>query len=278
MFRKSNKLISQYCLICSHQLFVFTKVINKIVYRCNYCGFGQTKNSKSQKANYHRDQDYIEEEFLFRNIFGRRVRIISHHLQKGKVLEVGCSTGLMLSMLEELGFEVEGVEPSRKAALVAKQRGIKIQNIFFENIKFKRQYNLIIFNHTLEHLENLFDVLAKTSELLQKEGYLFIDLPNFESISAKTLKNKWPQLLPEEHLWHFTESSLKTLLSRFGFKIIYINKSSGIWDLENPLAEFIYSLIHLKKRFFKEVLTAIPALVVSKLNKGADLLVIARKV
>jgi len=50
--------------------------------------------------NYHRDKDYLANESLFRNIFLNRVNLISKFINKGKVLELGCSTGVMLKLFK----------------------------------------------------------------------------------------------------------------------------------------------------------------------------------
>lgn len=266
------------CPICKKSARFFCISRNHIIYKCSFCHFGFTENLKAQTQSYYRDQSYIQEEKLFRNIFLKRVKIISRKIKKpGMVLEVGCSTGLMLSLLKGFGWQVKGVEISKEAAEIAKERGIEIITQPFEKLDTKEKYDLIIFNHTLEHLENLDLVLKKVKSLLGPKGFLYIDLPNFDSLSAKILKGKWPLLLPDEHLWHFTQKAITILLSRFDFKVFYINKSSGIWDYNNPLLGLWHSLISFKKRFFTELSTAKGSFIVSKLGIGTDLMVIARK-
>ena len=263
------------CPICKHKMLIFGKIQYYIIYRCSNCGFGLTSGTKLQKGDYHRDDTYKEEEKLFRNIFSKRVKIIDKLMKPGKVLEIGSSTGIFLSLLQEKGWQVRGVEPSRVAAKIAEARGIPVLAEGFEKIRLTEKYDLIILNHTLEHLEDPIGVTKKAKSFLTPKGYIFIDLPNFDSWSAKVMKKNWPLLLPQEHLWHFTEKSMKLLLK--DFRIVYVNKSSGIWDYGNPAKGLIQSLIGRKKRFFKEFFTAKPSWMLSKLGKGSDLMVIARK-
>jgi 2-polyprenyl-3-methyl-5-hydroxy-6-metoxy-1,4-benzoquinol methylase len=265
------------CPICQSTLKSFGKVRTIEILKCSKCGFGLTKNLKAQDSIYHRDETYINEDNLFKNIFQKRVNIIDKLIKPGKVLEVGCSTGLMLSLLKDRGWEVTGVEISKTAGEVAEKRGIKIYQQKFEKIKFDQKFDLIIFNHTLEHVEDFKTVLVKSRALLKPKGYLYVDLPNFGSFSAGLLKTKWPLLLPLEHLWHFNLKALIKLLQDLEFKIVFVNRSSGIWDYQNPTRGVLYSLTHFKKRFFKEFFTALPSLLVSKMSQGSDLMVIARK-
>lgn len=272
-----KKKLGKSCLICGYTTQEFAAFKDHIIYKCVHCGFGYTDQLISQSGDYHRDDSYIEEEQLFKNIFLRRVKEISKFIKSGKVLEIGCSTGIMLSLFKNKGFEVEGVEISRKAAKKAKARGINVNVAFFEKINFNQKFDLVILNHTLEHMENPLKVLQKVKTILKPKGLLMIDLPNFDSPVARFLKKRWMHLLPDEHLWHFTPRAFEILFKKMDLKILKIKKASGIWDFSNPYKEVFQSLISFKKRFFKNVLTAAPSLVITKLNKGSDLLVISRK-
>lgn len=266
------------CFICQIELKPFITNKNFKILRCPSCGLGVTQNPKVQKKDYHRDEEYFEEENLFKNIFQRRVRIISEFVKTGSVLEVGCSTGLMLSLIKERGWQVMGIEPSNTAAKIAKKKGIKVIARKFEQVRIKNKFDLIMFNHTLEHLEDPYSVLKKAASLLRKGGLIYIDLPNFDSVAAKLLKGKWGLLLPEEHLWHFTQVSLDRLLTKLGFEIIFTKKVSGIFDVDSPFKELLVSGTSLKKRFFTNLMTLIPSFILSSLNQGSGLTIIAKNV
>lgn len=265
------------CLICGKSQKELGIILNRKIYRCTNCGFGQTEKLKAQQGGYHRDDTYIGEELLFNNIFQKRVNKIINFKKNGRVLEIGCSTGLMLSILSKKGWEVTGIEISKEAADVAMKRGIQVYTEPFENIELSQKFDLIILNHTLEHLENPKKVLEKAHSLLTKNGLLYIDVPNFGGLSAFIQKGDWSLLLPNEHLWHFTEKALNILLAELKYKIIYTEKASGIWDLENPLKELLSSLVNFKRRFFNELITALPSFLISKIGIGSDLMVIAKK-
>lgn len=265
------------CLICQKPMNRFGQKDGCVIFKCISCGLGETQDLKPKGGKYHRDQTYIEEESLFENIFLKRVNKIVKFLEKGRVLEIGCSTGIMLSLLQKRGFVVQGVEVSKNAIDVARKKGIDVLIGDFNKLKINEKFDVVILNHTLEHLDNPLEVVEKINSLLSPGGLLYIDVPNFGGLSARLWGENWPLLLPHEHKWHFTFSSLKILLSSIGFKIIFVDRSSGIWDYESPLEGVLISLLSLKKRFLGEVLTALPSWVVSKLGMGSDLMVIARK-
>lgn len=265
------------CLICAYPAKKFTEKSGHIIYKCTHCGFGFTDSLNVQKGDYHRDETYINEEQLFENIFLRRFKEITKFIKNGRVLDIGCSTGIMLSIFKTNGFEVKGVEISKKAAEITGKKGIDVVVGPFEKVKFNEKFDLVILNHTLEHLENPFEILEKVKKILKPKGYLMIDLPNFDSPLAKLLRSKWPLLLPDEHLWHFTPKAFEILLKKLEFKIMTIKTASGVWDFGNPFSEMSQSFLGLKKRFFINFVSAIPSWFFTKLDKGSDLLVIARK-
>lgn len=265
------------CILCQSEVNFFGQNNGYNIYRCPDCRLGFTEKLQSQQADYHRDETYIEEEVLFKNIFLKRVNIITKFSKAGLALEIGCSTGLMLSLLKNRGWQVVGVEISQKAAKAAESRGIKILNQPFEEIKLKSGYDLVIFNHTLEHLENPIEAVKKAKLILKPGGLIYIDLPNFGSLSAKLLGTNWPLLLPNEHKWHFTLKALSLLLNNLNFKVVNVHRDSGVWDYNNPLLGIWNSLTSFKKRFFIEVFTLVPSLVISKLGLGSDLMIIAKK-
>jgi len=222
--------------------------------------------------------EYERYKILFENIFLNRVHtILKFQNTPGRALEVGCSTGILLSLLKNRNWEVWGVEPS-ESALAAKKKGIRIINKFFQDAKLPGEYfDVVILNHTLEHLENPLSILIKAKSLLKKKGIIFIDVPNFGSLSARLLGKHWAYLMPEEHIWHFTPVTLKKLIRKSGFKPIYIHTQSGIFDYGNPLKGIIDKLLTGRKSFFLDFVTAPFAFINTLIGMGTSLTVVGRK-
>ncbi|MBI4058748.1 class I SAM-dependent methyltransferase [Candidatus Microgenomates bacterium] len=273
----------QNCLACGRKLTLLGKNKGASIFKCLKCGLGVTQSVRQENyQTYHRDPVYLTSQKQFRNIFSKRMQILSEFRDanyNGKALEVGSSTGLILSLLKESGWEVLGIEPSHTAASNAREKGIATLNTTFENAKLPpRSFDLVIFNHVLEHLTDPVKTLQKTNKVLRKKGLVFIDVPNFASFSARVERETWRYILPKEHLWHFTPTALFMLLQKAGFKVLYWETHSGIWDYGNPLQELWESLTTFKKRFFVNIITLIPSLISSKMGAGSGLTVVAEKV
>lgn len=278
---KSAKLKVQSCLACGGKLNLLGEATDKQIFVCPKCGLGMTVGTfkKEQYHDYHRDATYIKAADQFRNIFRKRLDIISKLGAKGKVLEVGSSTGLFLSLLRERGWEVLGVEPSATSSSTARKKDLPILNTTFELANLKaNSFDVVIFNHVLEHMEDPKNALKKARTLLKKDGIIFIDVPNFASLSARMRKTGWRYLLPKEHRWHFTPTSLFLLLEQSGFAPVYWESFSGIWQYGSPYLELWQSFKELKKRFIWNVVSALPTWFLTKLKAGTGLTVVAQKV
>lgn len=226
---------------------------------------------------YHRDKTYLENESHFKNIFSTRFKIAKHFGKKGKVLDIGASTGVMLSIFKNDGWETWGVEPS-ESAMAAKEGGHKIIKDFFEKAKLPKNYfDVVIMNHTLEHLDNPILVLKKIFELLKKDGILLVDVPNAGGLASVVLGDKWPYRLPLEHKQQFTRESLSNVFSEAGFKIIHFKSRSGIFEFNDPISEILSSLTGLKKRFFTNLINIPYDILVTLLNCGDSMTMVGKK-
>lgn len=217
---------------------------------------------------------------MFRNIFKKRYQLINRLIgdQTRTVLDIGCSNGVFLDLFKEAGLETWGVEPS-KNAFIAKSKGHKILNDYFEKAKLPEKYfDLIIMNHTLEHMNGPVDILKKVNRLLKKDGILFVDVPNAGGLGARVLGKKWPYLLPDEHRHQFTKESLSMIFKKAGFGIVYFESRSGIFEYANPAQELWESLTTLKKRFITDILTIPYSLIVTVINMGDSMSLIGKKI
>ncbi|OGY12671.1 MAG: hypothetical protein A3A58_00210 [Candidatus Blackburnbacteria bacterium RIFCSPLOWO2_01_FULL_41_27] len=249
------------------------------IYKCAVCGLGETEEIiLPDYKDYHRDKTYLQEGAQFKNIFVKRLQIIAKFSSPGKILEVGSSVGTLLSLFKDEGWEVLGVEPSRFAAKQATGRGIPTKETTFEKTTLiGNSFDVVIFNHVLEHVEDPSRVLNKTCKVLKKDGLVLVDVPNFGSLNSRIWGTKWGYLYPSEHKWHFTKDSLSRLMSQSGFDVAYSETRSGIWDYGDPQSEIWQSLTSFKRRFFKNLLFLIPDYIVSVLGQGSGLTVVGRK-
>jgi len=260
-----------------NEKFLFESANGHKIYKNINTSLVYTKNFKSPNyTKYHRDETYEKEKEHFKNIFKKRYSLVKKFKNSGRVLDVGCSNGTLLEFFVEDGWEAWGIEPSKSYELVDKK--IKVIHTKFEDANLKSNFfDVVILNHTLEHVIDPYIVVNKIYKILKKGGIVFIDVPNFGSLSSRILKSKWPFLLTNEHSYHFTKKSLTKILTDADFKQVYSETRSGIFDMEHPFKEVIQSLFSFKKRFFTNLIFAPQSFVTTKIGMGTALTIIAKK-
>ena len=268
------------CILCNSSNFQeLFQGKNWKALKCKKCGLVKIDREVENVSYdfYHRDEDYKKLEQHFKNIFQKRVNIIKKYIERaGKVLEIGCSNGVMLDIFKSEGFETWGVEPSENAEF-AIDKGHKVFQTVFEKVNFRTKFDLIVMNHTLGHLENPLLVLKKAHSLLEKGGLLLIDVPNFDSLASRILGKYWQYLLPLEHNFQFTKQSLTKMFVKAGFEVVHFESRSGMFEFANPLEELHESLTGLKKRFVTTVFGFPYDLVGTLLNRGDSMSMVGRK-
>jgi ubiquinone/menaquinone biosynthesis C-methylase UbiE len=210
----------------------------------------------------------MEQQFIFAQVRWE-TRIIKQWLpSNAKLLDVGCSTGVILQVLDRAGFDVYGVEVSEEATIQAQAIfGDKIRQGTIEDSQFSGNYfDGVTFIHVLEHVQNPKTTLQETHRIMKPGGMLLIEVPNVESLGFHLFGLRWMGLQMPRHLYHFSDQSLTTLLEECGFVVEYrsfysVRVSSPIYVIglfpfldparlreesnTNPLLSFLYLILYL---------------------------------
>jgi SAM-dependent methyltransferase len=166
----------------------------------------------------------------------RYLSMIPISIQKPKVLDIGCAEGRLLKSFLEYDCDCYGVEHP----LYPKQRFLNSDRIQYflgdlESLDLKEgSFDIIILWHVLEHLDHPDDVIKWVYDLLASEGILVLAVPYFSSFEAKVFKESWFHLDIPWHRYHFTERSLRYLIKKYHFKMIYrttICLEQGVYGL-----------------------------------------------
>jgi 2-polyprenyl-3-methyl-5-hydroxy-6-metoxy-1,4-benzoquinol methylase len=147
--------------------------------------------------------------------------------KKGSVLDVGCGNGSFLEFARRQGWNTFGADiklSPETAILTCPLWEGRLTEIDFGSATF----DVIRFNHVIEHLQNPLDELARCRELLNPGGVIFVGVPNIAGISPaiKNLqsrlglkKKRWRHYAATHHLYYFTPSTLRALVERAGFYV-----------------------------------------------------------
>lgn len=137
----------------------------------------------------------------------------------GRLLDVGCGSGESLAVQRELGWQVKGIEISPQAVRFGRERlGLDIFEGTIEDAQFAEEsFDLISFNHSLEHMHDPAAALKRAHALLRKGGMLRVGVPNGDALGAGLWGRCWRGYDPPRHLSVFTYGALAALLRQAGF-------------------------------------------------------------
>jgi SAM-dependent methyltransferase len=155
---------------------------------------------------YERPGVWILEIDLDKRVMAEVVRL----LEPASVLELGCSSGAVITCLVELGVDAEGVdisESSRALAPAETQTRIHVGDLL--EMQLERRYDVVMGLDVFEHLNpNKLDAyLAALVERLDDGGFVFANIPAYGEDPVFGVVN--PVLLPE---WTDTAAGLFSLL------------------------------------------------------------------
>ncbi len=212
---------------------VFAKFEGTVIGKCQSCGLFKTfPASKNILFNpiQSRGEFYEKNATKFIELFKPIVNVIKKYKSQGAVLDVGCSSGLLLSALKKERFEITGIEPHKEAYLRAKKRlGSHLFNGTLADYrkKYKNTFDVIIYNHVLEHISDVGGELKQINQALKKDGVLVVGVPNIKNVIFYIRQKYWESLMPNEHIWHFSPKTLAQVLDKYNFKIVDISFTDG---------------------------------------------------
>jgi 2-polyprenyl-3-methyl-5-hydroxy-6-metoxy-1,4-benzoquinol methylase len=157
----------------------------------------------------------------------RRVPFQSSDLSPGRVLDVGCGSGELLEHFATRGWQAHGIDPSRAAVESAAERGADVHLGTLRDQPWPEEsFDLITFQHSLEHIIDPVDALKRARVLLGPGGLLAIEVPNWSCWQRRMFRNRWFPLDLPRHRQHFSPRALSRLADLLGLRVRELRTSS----------------------------------------------------
>ena len=129
-----------------------------------------------------------------------KIKSSSKSLEKINILDIGCGGGLLSEPMCRLGANVVGIDASNKnievAKFHAKKNNLKINYICSspETLKTSKKFDVILNMEIIEHVDDIEFFIKKSSQLLKKDGLMFVATLN------KTLKSYFFAIIGAEYV------------------------------------------------------------------------------
>lgn len=165
--------------------------------------------------------------FLFRPFFRcpspRQMNVLSPNLQafmvvganaSARILDVGSGAGQFVKMMKRFGYDcATGIDPFLdESPDLPYVRRSDIHSV-------DGTYDVILFNHSFEHLPDQEVAVRKCAQLLSSGGTVVIHIPNVHSPEFARFKQNWWGLCAPQHFALPSRKGIELLTARCGFKV-----------------------------------------------------------
>jgi SAM-dependent methyltransferase len=156
--------------------------------------------------------------------------------RKGRILDVGCSSGKFLYRLREMGWETHGVEVDAGAAALAASRGLHVFHGALEQARYPREYfDVATVVHVLEHVHEPRTFLKEIWRVLKPGGKLYVEVPNLKSFNFRMFAKEWFHLDAPRHVCSYWRRPLFLALRDAGFRVCRLRYTSGSVGLRGSI-------------------------------------------
>ncbi len=206
------------------------------VWKCSDCTVQFTQNIPAIEdiGPYYQSAAYISHSDTSRGLINRLYHWVRNYtlqskrrfLQKktgllqGNLLDMGAGTGAFAHTMKLAGWQVTGLEPDA----IARQNALQKHQLVLQPPEYLQelqdaQFDVITLWHVLEHVHDLHGYLERFYQVLNKNGKLFIALPNYTSYDAAVYGEYWAAYDVPRHLYHFSPAGLQQLAHAKGFAV-----------------------------------------------------------
>lgn len=174
-----------------------------------------------------------------------RIRYLQGFVSGGRVLDLGCSTGVMAEQLRGAGYEVEASDLSPYACerVRALLPGLPVYCGAIADYagRLHGRFDAITMMDVIEHIPDVAEALRDLHLMLKPQGWLFLRTPTLSSpfyhaaewsyrLSGHRYRRALLRAYHAEHLVFFDETSITRILHDFGFEVMDISPDPLLWS------------------------------------------------
>jgi len=181
-----------------------------------YGNEGYYRNLNASPFGY---PDYLGERWLLERLVVRRLAEIERRVGgRGRLLDVGCATGVLVEAATARGWNAVGVDVSTFATAQCHLRGLDVRRGDLSTADLPRDhFDVVVLDDTIEHLGDPGGALDEIRRVLRPGGLITLNTPNDGGWLRRLMGRHWFHCKPPEHLYYFSPRTLRALLERHGF-------------------------------------------------------------
>jgi SAM-dependent methyltransferase len=179
----------------------------------------------------------VRAEQVMRESAQSRLRSVSRLAPGRRWLEVGAGSGAFLAEASAAGIDIEGLDLSRSAVALLRQRGLRAHATSVQAFEAE-PYDAVVGFDVIEHALDPLGFVRAAHRLLRPGGILALTTPDTRSLAARLMGSRWYHYIPETHLFLFDRHNLGAMLFRGGFRVVRHERSYKSLSLAYSMVQF----------------------------------------
>ncbi len=192
---------------------------------CQSCGLVQQTEIASDEAlkiyySHHYRTDYKNTykpklRYVFRagNAALKRLEFLQRVISKPEaksLIDIGAGGGEFVYLAQKSGFLARGIEPNQGYSEYARDEyGARVDTLMLDTLE-NASADVVTLFHVFEHMAKPLETMRKISDILTKDGYLFIEVPNILQADASP-----HNIFFKAHLFYYSRYTLEAAAAPF---------------------------------------------------------------
>jgi hypothetical protein len=179
--------------------------------------------------------NYFADSVLHRATARRRLSLLARYIRPpGKLLDVGAAAGSFVSEASKAGWGAHGIDIATSAvSWGVEMLGADLAVGSLETIASHEQFSVVTMWDYIEHSLDPLGDLSVVRDHLRPGGVVAISTGDVESLASRLSKAKWHLLTPRHHNFFFGQSTLRRLLERAGYEVLWSGHPSASYSVSH---------------------------------------------
>jgi 2-polyprenyl-3-methyl-5-hydroxy-6-metoxy-1,4-benzoquinol methylase len=161
----------------------------------------------------------------------KRCRAVTNRRPPGRLLDVGCGTGLYMDAMRKRGWEVWGEDMTPIAVRFARERfGLDVFEGTLEQAAYPdAHFDVVTLWNVIEHVPDPPATLREIARILRPGGLVVMGTPNVDALDAHVFGRYWALWEAPRHFNVFSPETLGRVLRQEGFDAVTSESIVGTW-------------------------------------------------
>jgi len=203
----------------SKHAFEQDKKYNLNIQFCDHCSLLQTDSVVDPDILF-KDYRYMSSIGLTKH-FTEVAQKIKNNFAPARVLEIGANDGVLLKPLGDLGIDAVGIDPATNICEVARSKGCRIYNEYF-NEEFvishalENSFDFAVCNNCFAHIDDIQSIVRGVKRTLCKGGHFQVEVHYVKPLIDKLQYDN----IYHEHIYYYSLNALHYLFSSNDMTIV----------------------------------------------------------